>query len=66
MQSRKFAAALQAATTSGLPVLLRISATSGHGIGSSLAERIDQQADQLAFLFDQLGMPTPANDGHRE
>jgi prolyl oligopeptidase len=66
MQSRKFAAALQAATTSGLPVFLRISTTSGHGIGSSLSERIDQQADQLAFLFDQLGIPTPANDEHRE
>jgi prolyl oligopeptidase len=61
MQSRKFAAALQAASTSGLPVLLRISATSGHGIGTSLTERIDQQADQLAFLFDQLGMSGPAN-----
>jgi prolyl oligopeptidase len=59
MQSRKFAAALQAATTSGLPVVLRISTTSGHGIGSSLSELIAQQADQLAFLFDQLGMTLP-------
>jgi prolyl oligopeptidase len=56
MHSRKFTAALQAATASGLPVLLRSSASSGHGIGTSLSERIDQQADQLAFLFDQLGM----------
>jgi prolyl oligopeptidase len=59
MQSRKFTAALQAATTSSLPVILRISTTSGHGIGSSLSERIDQYADQLAFLFDQLGLPAP-------
>jgi prolyl oligopeptidase len=56
MHSRKFAAALQAATTSGLPVYLRISTKSGHGIGSSLDERIDQSADSMAFLFDQLGM----------
>jgi prolyl oligopeptidase len=56
MHSRKFAAALQAATTSGLPVYLRISTKSGHGIGSSLDERIDQSADWMAFLFDQLGM----------
>jgi len=62
MQSRKFTAALQTATGSGLPVLLRISTTSGHGIGSSLSERIDQQADQLAFLFDQLGMTLPAQE----
>jgi prolyl oligopeptidase len=62
MQSRKFAAALQVATGSGLPVLLRISTTSGHGIGSSLSERIDQQADQLAFLYDQLGMTVPPQE----
>jgi prolyl oligopeptidase len=62
MQSRKFTAALQGATGSGLPVLLRISTTSGHGIGSSLSERIDQQADQLAFLYDQLGMTLPPQE----
>ena len=56
MHSRKFAAALQAATASGQPIYLRISTKSGHGIGSSLDERIDQSADWLAFLFDQLGM----------
>jgi prolyl oligopeptidase len=56
MHSRKFTAALQAATASGLPVYLRISTKSGHGIGSSLDERIGQSADWMAFLFDQLGM----------
>ena len=56
MHSRKFAAALQAATASKNPILLRTSKTSGHGIGSSLDERIAQQTDQLTFLFDQLGM----------
>ncbi len=59
MQSRKFTAILQADTGSGLPILLRSSATSGHGIGSSLAERIDEQTDELSFLFDQLGVPYP-------
>ena len=56
MHSRKFTAALQAATSSPYPILLRTSKNSGHGIGSSLSERISQQADQLSFLFDQLGM----------
>ncbi|HEX3675050.1 MAG TPA: prolyl oligopeptidase family serine peptidase [Rhizomicrobium sp.] len=56
MHSRKFTAALQAATSSANPIFLRTSKTSGHGIGSSLDERISQQADELAFLFDQLGM----------
>ncbi|MDQ5851790.1 MAG: prolyl oligopeptidase family serine peptidase [Chloroflexota bacterium] len=54
--SRKMAARLQAATCSGLPVLLRTSASSGHGIGTSLHERIAQDADVFAFLFDQLGV----------
>jgi prolyl oligopeptidase len=56
MHSRKFTAALQAATSSSHPILLRTSANSGHGIGSSLSERIAEQTDMLAFLFDQLGM----------
>jgi prolyl oligopeptidase len=56
MNSRKFTAALQAATSSDRPILLRTSKTSGHGIGSSLDERIAEQTDQLMFLFDQLGM----------
>ena len=55
MQSRKMTARLQAATTGG-PVYLRTSADSGHGHGSALSVRIEQGADYLAFLFDQLGM----------
>jgi prolyl oligopeptidase len=56
MQSRKFAAALQSASGSGLPILLRTSANSGHGAGTTLNERIAEQTDELTFLFDQLGM----------
>lgn len=56
MNSRKFTAALQAATNSGYPILLRTSANSGHGIGSSVSERVIEQIDQLAFLYHQLGM----------
>jgi prolyl oligopeptidase len=56
LHSRKFTAALQAATSSSNPILLRTSKTSGHGIGSSLEERIGQTTDELTFLFDQLGM----------
>jgi prolyl oligopeptidase len=59
LHSRKFAAALQAATSSGHPVLLRTNKTSGHGIGSSLDERIAEQTDELSFLYDQLGMSYP-------
>jgi prolyl oligopeptidase len=52
--SRKMAAALQAATSSGLPVLLRTSFGSGHGVDSSLSERIEEQAEVYAFLFHEL------------
>ena len=60
-QSRKMIARLQAATASGLPVYLSISDKSGHGIGSALSVRVDQQSDTMAFLFDQLGMTPPAS-----
>jgi prolyl oligopeptidase len=53
-QSRKFAAAMQAAGGAGLPVLLRTN-TSGHGMGSSRNERVEEDADILAFLYSQLG-----------
>jgi prolyl oligopeptidase len=53
--SRKMAARLQAATSSKRPILLRTSA-GGHGLDSSLTERIAQEADVYAFLFDQLGV----------
>ncbi len=55
-QSRKMTAALQAATSSDRPILLRTTASAGHGIGTSLKERITQQADVYAFLFHELGI----------
>jgi prolyl oligopeptidase len=57
MESRKMIARLQAADPHGHPILLRTSATTGHGgIGASLDDRLELQADILSFLFDQLGM----------
>jgi prolyl oligopeptidase len=55
-QSRKMAAHLQAATASDRPILFRSTASAGHGIGTALKVRIAEQADTLAFLFDQLGI----------
>jgi prolyl oligopeptidase len=51
----KMAARLQAASSSGKPVLLRVN-QSGHGLSASLDERVDEEADVHAFLFEQLGM----------
>jgi len=55
MQSRKMIARLQAADTGGT-FILRTSANAGHGIGSSLSERIEQSVDTYAFLFNELGV----------
>jgi prolyl oligopeptidase len=56
LQSRKFAAALQGATVSGLPILLRTDANSGHGFGTSLDEQINEATDYMSFLFEQLDL----------
>ncbi len=58
-QSRKMIARLQAATASSQPIYLSISDKAGHGIGSALSVRVDQQSDYMAFLFNQLGMRLP-------
>ena len=55
-ESRKMAARLQAATSSPRPILLRTEATAGHGIGTALATRIEEEADIYAFLVGELGM----------
>ena len=51
-------ARLQAASTSGYPVLLRTEAAAGHGIGTALSTRIEGETDVYTFLVDQLGMTT--------
>jgi prolyl oligopeptidase len=53
----KYAARLQAASTGGLPVLLRVDFDAGHGIGSTKLQRDEEFADKLAFLFWQFGLP---------
>jgi prolyl oligopeptidase len=62
--SRKMAARLQASGTRR-PVLLRTSAESGHGIGTSLSQRIEENVDVFAFLFSELGMK-PGKDTVRQ
>ncbi|HEX3549366.1 MAG TPA: prolyl oligopeptidase family serine peptidase [Candidatus Elarobacter sp.] len=54
----KFAARLQAATSSGKPVLLRVDYDAGHGyLGSSRAQAQALATDEDAFLLWQLGDP---------
>jgi prolyl oligopeptidase len=54
-QSRKFAAALQAASTSDLPVLLLTRRAAGHGnIGASFSQRVGNAAATLIFFENEL------------
>jgi len=56
MNSRKLAAALQADSTSGEPVLLRVDYSGGHGLDTGLEERIATTTHIDAFLMFELGM----------
>jgi len=55
-ESRKMTARLQAATSSPYPILLRTESAAGHGIGTALSTRIEEEADVFTFLVEQLGM----------
>ena len=58
LQGRKMAARLQAATASGLPVILWYDSRGGHagGRGRPISLRIEDTARELAFLAQQLGL----------
>ena len=53
----KMTSALQADTTSGKPVLLRVDYDAGHGIGSDRAQSEQLTADEWSFALWQLGNP---------
>jgi prolyl oligopeptidase len=53
----KMTARLQAATTSGKPVLLRVDYGGGHGGGSGEKQVWESLADSWSFLLWQLGVP---------
>lgn len=56
-QPGKMAAHLQAATSSGRPVLFLVDFDAGHGMGSSKSQRDREIADQMAFFYWQIGLP---------
>lgn len=55
-QSRKFAAALQSATTSHKPILLLTRMNEGHGVTASFSQRVGNYAAALAFFAQELGL----------
>jgi prolyl oligopeptidase len=56
-ETLKMGARLQAATTSGKPVLLRIDYEAGHGIGTTRKQIQEEMADIWTFVFWQAGVP---------
>ncbi len=54
--SFKFAAELQRVHTGTTPVMIRIETKSGHGAGKPTSKRIQDAADNYAFLVKTLGM----------
>jgi prolyl oligopeptidase len=57
--SFKFAAALQCAQACDNPVLIRISTRAGHGGGKPTTKRVEETADEWAFLVRNLKMKIP-------
>jgi len=62
--SFKYAARLQAAQGGPAPILIRIETRAGHGAGMPTAKRLEEAADILAFLAQNLGVQVP--DGWQE
>jgi prolyl oligopeptidase len=61
--SAKAAARLQAATSSGKPVLLRLDSQAGHGVGSTAPQRDALAADMYSFLLWRMGKAFAKNRG---
>ncbi len=57
MHARKIAARMQAAQAdASRPVLLRVETKAGHGAGKPVSKLSDEMADELTFLFHELGV----------
>lgn len=65
LQARKMTARLQAATGSGLPVVLWYDAKGGHaaGRGRPMSLRIEDSARELTFMAQQLGLAVEPEGG---
>jgi prolyl oligopeptidase len=57
LHARKMVALLQSESTSSRPVLLHYSVAGGHSAGVSVDQQIQDDADQLTFLWTETGQP---------
>jgi Serine proteases of the peptidase family S9A len=60
LHARKGAALLQAVSKSGRPVLLHYSVQGGHSAGVSVDQQVQDDADQLTFLWTETGVAAKA------
>lgn len=60
LHARKMTALLQFESKSGRPVLLHYRTQGGHSAGVSVEQQIQDDADQLAFLWTETGSPAKA------
>ncbi len=60
LNARKMTALLQAVSTSGRPILLHYSLSGGHSAGVSVGQQIQDDGDELAFLWTETGAPVKA------
>jgi prolyl oligopeptidase len=56
LHARKMTALVQASTGSDRPVLLHYNTKAGHSGGLPVSQQIEDQTDELSFLFWQLGV----------
>jgi prolyl oligopeptidase len=63
MHAVKMAALLQVEAANGpeRPILLRVDAKAGHGVGKPIAKLVDDAVDVWSFLFWQLGIKAVAS-----
>jgi len=57
LHARKMTALLQSANTSGRPILLHYSLAGGHSNGVGVNQQVQDDADQLTFLWTETGQP---------
>jgi prolyl oligopeptidase len=54
LHARKMVAAMQAATMSERPILLRVETKAGHGAGKPVTKLVEEMTDVYSFLFAEL------------
>ena len=59
LHARKMAAAMQAATASEHPILLRVDTKAGRGEGKPVTKLVEEMTDVYGFLFAELDVSSP-------